>query len=105
MGFKWSSDDTSVSVTASTDTAPNPNPFRFEIFSGADYDNCCLLVVKYPDCTTFEGMKVLVLDGCVANYKDAKSLDPHFFENGDVIARFKPTKEGIEQAKKFAKDL
>jgi hypothetical protein len=105
MGLKTFSDCNYSKVTSSTDTSPNPNPFRFEIREGFDYDKCCVLVVYYPDCTTFEGMKVLVTDGCVADYKVAKSLDPHFFEKGDVIARFKPTKEGIEQAKSFAKNL
>ena len=86
----------SDSYNSNSNTSPNPNKYRFKINSiteGTHYD---LIQVNYPDCTTFNGDKVLVVKkGSVGKIK-TKELDPHFFEDGNVVARFKPTEDGIQ---------
>lgn len=88
--------------SGSDPTPPNPNPALFTILSGFDYQECCVLVVRYPGCTTFEGKKVLVLLGKVSDYVGIKNLDPHFTTDGYLVARFVPTESGIQCAKDFA---
>ncbi len=77
-------------------SAPNPNPRKFkvtQVIEGAKYD---ILRVFYYGCTTFNGIKIVVVRKG-ADY--SVELDPHFFEGGNVIARFEPTIEGIDLAK------
>ena len=52
----------------------NPNPHRFEILSCEQYKNRFLTVIKYPDCTNFEGKKVIVTN---VDPRTRSSLDPH----------------------------
>lgn len=83
--------------------APNPNPSNFEILQkGFSKSGYLILKVHYPDCTNYEGIKILV-------YKNDKiltqeTIDPHFSENEKFespIARFEPTEFGWELAKKL----
>jgi len=53
--------------------------------------------VRYPDCTTFEGLKAMVFKGKVAKeLLAAKEIDPHFDDKGGLspMARFEPTEYG-----------
>ena len=88
-----------------------PDKHNFEIkrvffLSGSPF---VALTVNYPDCTTFNGKKVIVLnlpgDNCwrINFFKNIKDLDPHFLEDGKVFARFLPTESGWETAKLFVK--
>ncbi len=86
-------------------TTPNPNPSRWQILDKHYYKNTTLLIVKYLDCTNFEGTKVMVYEGTF-NPHAGQELDPHFQEGCvSPIARFKPTQEGINLAKIFAKNF
>jgi hypothetical protein len=61
--------------------------------------------VRYPDCSNFEGLKVLVYDGVETAAMEIASgkCDPHFAESGvSPIARFRPTAEGWDMAVRFA---
>jgi len=78
---------------------PNPNPRNFSILEKIQYSKACVLMVHYPGCTTFEGRKILVFEGKFTPYK---VLDPHFNSTSNLLARFKPTKEGWQMAKDFA---
>ena len=87
---------------------PNPNPRWFEVISREIYGRFTLLEVHYPGCTNFEGSKLLVLKGEIPDFPLRKrcsygeyTLDPHFFKNGPVVARFIPTSEGIAMARLF----
>jgi len=66
-----------------------------------------VLKVKYPGCTNFEGIKILVYrDVTLKQLKEQKLIDPHFSDKigwKSPIARFKPTKQGWELAKKFCR--
>ena len=79
-------------------TSPNPNKFNFEY--EIIWDNWkkstgyTLAIVNYSDCTTFDGRKLII-------FKDdlpREEFDPHFLEDGNVIARFRPDIKGINLA-------
>lgn len=93
---------------------PNPDPKNCRIvnhlvISDDAGDKRYLVVrVEYPDCTTFEGKKILVYEGDVlhALYEQIETvgLDPHFSEDKryhSPIARFLPTGAGWRMATTF----
>ncbi|MFM2374799.1 MAG: Caulobacter phage CcrPW [Candidatus Parcubacteria bacterium] len=81
----------------------NPNPRHFTIVRAIELGRYAVLEVHYPDCTNFEGKKLLVFEDIPLTTLRRKSvLDPHFSQSKHApIARFVPTKEGWEMAKKF----
>ncbi len=80
-------------------TDPNPNIFKFlQIIQGSRY---LYVEVLYPNCTNFEGRKILVMDCTVTDVAYMKVLDPHFLEGNKIIARFRPNEEGKSLAKKL----
>lgn len=101
MGFKLFSSSTYDSDIKN----PNPNPENFQILKSKIIGRYILLSVNYPDCTNFEGDKILLYkDVNINTLLEQKSLDPHFSNNTllhSPIARFKPTKEGWELAEKL----
>lgn len=83
----------------------NPNPLNYEIIKTFERQtgrrtNYLLVDIKYPDCTNYEGRKILLYENVsLCQLKLQKQIDPHFFESMDYfspIARFEPTKEGWE---------
>lgn len=80
----------------------NPNPFNFKIVHVERFKNCYLSVINYPNCTNFEGNKVLITKWDPRNKFE---LDPHFSEGYGLIARFEPSLEGIELARLFASNI
>jgi len=90
MGLNFLS-SSSMLYSKNDDTSPNPNKFNFEILKCIySIDNYKLILVHYPDCTTFNGEKLMIIKGLV----NPNELDPHFLEDGKVIARFRPDFEG-----------
>jgi len=64
-GFASMNDDKVVSsgYTESTKTDPNPNKYKFKIEWASSVPNKgTILLVVYPNCTTFAGRKVLVFN-------------------------------------------
>jgi len=84
---------------------PNPNPNNFNITCARDIGRFIIAMVTYPDCTNFEGKKILVYENMSqAQLFQAARLDPHFCDNSSCIspiARFEPTKRGWEMAITF----
>lgn len=80
---------------------PNPNPYRFQIQQAFVWNKHILVRVKYPDCTTFEGEKLMLfLNTTLEQITKARFLDPHF-SNGPGLhpaARFEPTDRGLDMA-------
>jgi len=78
-----------------------PRPDNFIIVDVVEINNNLVATVKYPNCTSFEGKKVLVFKGMTVNdLRKIKLLDPHFSLKGlSPFARFVPTEEGLEAAK------
>lgn len=61
-----------------------------------------LVWVHYPDCTNYEGDKILLLERPIYNIRVAGGrLDPHFFKGSGLIARLVPTNEGWILGKKL----
>ena len=56
-----------------------------------------MIEVNYPDCTNYEGRKILIFKGC--SYHDIvaqKELDPHFSDSKKLspFMRIEPTEKG-----------
>lgn len=78
---------------------PNPDPKRFKILDAVSFGDYLLVSVEYPDCTNFEGKKIMIYRGvAMAELDTLSSLDPHFQEGTrfSPIMRIIPTKEGWE---------
>ena len=89
--------------TNNEEVAPDPSPERWTLIMCLEFDNAHVLVVKYDDCTNFEGLKIMVYRG---NYIYRLYLDPHFADDeASPIARFKPTLEGLADAVSYAKSI
>jgi hypothetical protein len=86
---------------------PNPDPKKFEILSTLRIGDFLIIEVSYPDCTNYEGRKLLVYevdDAWTLLCKNNGTLDPHFSNNPKFyspIARFEPTTRGWKMAKCF----
>ena len=87
------------------DTGVNPNPWNFTIKKATVLNGHTIMLVNYPNCTTFFGDKLLLLRGIHSTRLN--KLDPHFFDNEHnyVVARFKPNKEGLRLARLCASSL
>lgn len=86
----------------------NPDPSNFRIEALVEQNGHCLLSVKYPNCTNFKGTKVLLVKATKKRILGLKVLDPHFLEEGsniEVLARFRPTKQGWELGLSVLKSL
>lgn len=85
--------------------APNPNPINFNIMSTVELEDTGYLIaiIEYPDCTNFEGIKLLVFNNMTAEkLKSLPEIDPHFSEEANSpIARFKPDSAGHQAAYDF----
>lgn len=81
----------------------NPNPDEFKVTKVEQHGKLYLSIVIYPNCTNYEGKKILL------TRKDPrlfKKLDPHFTKdhtlNAGLIARFEPTVEGWKMGRRLA---
>lgn len=75
------------SSTHTNYNSKNPNPKRWELVSRYDAPHAHALKIKYPGCTNFEGIKILVYQG---KFEGLKDRDPHFFDKSNLLARFRP---------------
>ncbi len=72
-----------------------PDPSKFEIQDVTQVGNYCVVDVRYPNATNYEGRKLIVMEGVAAQIRQLKRLDPHFSPDGrGPIARFEPTTRG-----------
>lgn len=87
---------------------PNPNPKNFSLIRVYIENNLAIVEAEYPDCTNFEGKKIMVFpESSLLKIEHRAELDPHFCENCDLglIARFAPTAAGWRHALRFVKTL
>lgn len=86
---------------------PNPDPKNFEIIDVEKIGDFLIADVDYPDCTNYEGRKILVFRSVPEkDIRSWKRIDPHFSgsrPDKSPVARFVPTKWGVEAARKFCK--
>jgi hypothetical protein len=103
MGFRISGCSCKRLSGVTNVTITNPNPANFSILKFEMVGEFLILFVRYPDCTNFEGRKILVFEDISADdLFDQKRLDPHFCEECfSPIARFVPTQHGWDLAMKF----
>jgi hypothetical protein len=91
---------------------PNPNNYKIEEcweqsveLDDGTQGNLLVINIHYPDCTNYEGRKILVYKNTtLLELVNQKTIDPHFSDNKEFyspIARFLPTNEGWEMAKIF----
>lgn len=81
----------------------NPNPHRFNILRSQQVGLCLVLEVRYPDCTNYEGRKIMVFENTTLEHIEKQEIiDPHFFPSGkkfkSPIARLEPTERGWKMA-------
>lgn len=81
----------------------NPDPSNFHVHSFEKLGKFVLVYASYPDCTNFEGNKVLLFYNVNLNkLVKQETLDPHFSTKKDAyypIARFEPTAAGWSLAR------
>ncbi len=86
---------------------PNPDPDNYKIIAVAERGDFMVTKINYPDCTNYEGNKILVFQGVkLLDLINQKLIDPHFCSANPKyafpIARFTPTDEGWQMALRFA---
>ncbi len=88
--------------------AGNPDPTNFQILRCEKIGRFTLVLVEYPDCSNYEGKKILVFkDASKKKVKNLKRIDPHFCNSSkhpSPVARFKPTTAGWKYAVLFCKN-
>lgn len=88
---------------------PNPDPYNFQIKQALQVGKHVVALVVYPDATSYEGKKILVIPRItLKKLHKLDVLDPHFTsKKGAVapIARFKPTRKGWELAVRIARHI
>ena len=87
----------------------NPNPSNFVVEKAESVGKFAVVKIYYPDCTNYEGRKILVYKNVGLNeiFKST-TLDPHFCNDKthiSPIARFEPTVRGWRYAISFCKSF
>ena len=96
---------------ASYDKTPppgNPDPKNYKVIKLYASGGHVVAKISYPDCTNYEGVKILVFRTDVAKLLSQKQIDPHFHEDDrylSPVARFVPTEEGWAMAVSLADSL
>lgn len=81
----------------------NPDPNNWKILKAVEKGPYLLLMMEYPNCTNYEGKKILVFENItLIDLVNQKQIDPHFFPANpkfkSPIARFEPTDKGWKMA-------
>lgn len=88
----------------------NPDPFNWKFVKVEERGKYLILMMEYPDCTNYEGKKILVFENAtLIELVNQKMIDPHFFPGNtkykSPIARFEPTDRGWKMALMFVSTL
>jgi hypothetical protein len=98
-----------VTVKQEPATLPNPDPSNYKIVKLEQHGSYLLMLINYPDCTNYEGNKILLYkDVTLAKLMFQKVLDPHFCGNKKYhspIARFEPTQFGWDCGVRLMKNI
>ena len=90
------------------DVFSNPDPNNYTFVRVEKFNETCVIEMEYPDCTNYEGRKILVYNCPLEDIINQKLIDPHFSDNPNYIspfARFDPTEKGWEYALMVAKTM
>lgn len=103
--WSHSSFDKVVYVDRPVPVQGNPNPSNYELLKIEQIGKFLLIKIRYPDCSNYEGVKILVFKNVeLTALINQHNIDPHFSDSKKhhhPIVRFVPTDEGWEMAKKF----
>lgn len=108
-GRKWYPSGPRIDGSSSSSPEPrlpNPDPDNYKIVKAQEEGKYLVIKINYPDCTNYEGNKILVFESSLLDIVNQKVIDPHFFENKKIkspVARFVPSDKGWNMAVKFAK--
>lgn len=106
MGINMFLSSSSFDDTQSNDG--NPNPENYTIQRNVVSNGYIIIEIKYHDCNTYEGNKIMVYDCTIDELTKQKYIDPHFSDNEKYhspIARFEPTDKGWQHAKAFVYNI
>lgn len=81
----------------------NPDPKNFKILDSIFHEGYALLLVQYPNCTNYEGKKILLYDNTTEQQvRSWRTIDPHFGgKPGNLIARLRPDRDGMAIARRI----
>jgi hypothetical protein len=81
---------------------PNPDPWNWVLIAKQQCGKHIVVWLRYPDCTSYEGNKILLYRNTTwAKLEAQRTLDPHFSSNKKFFspfARFEPTSFGWKTA-------
>ena len=81
---------------------------KFRIIKSEQLGDNLLVMVQYPDCTNYEGNKILFYEDCtIERLLSQGSIDPHFStgcEHKSPVARFAPIDVWWSRAIKILKN-
>lgn len=110
--FSNSCFDAHPTVNTSFDTNQTvnlPDPSNYKIIKFEQHESFLAIFINYPDCTNYEGNKILCFAGCtLLDLYNQKDIDPHFSENTSKFspfARFIPTEAGWRLATELIKTI
>ena len=80
-------------------TNNNPDPEKFTVTKSFVSGTYACALISYANCTNYEGKKIVVFENMtIEDIWNMKVIDPHFAQDGKVIARFRPDDEGWSDA-------
>ncbi len=109
FGFSKSQlyDKPPVIIYKERNDSKNPDPKNYTIKKIETIGRFLIIEINYPNCTNFEGNKILVfLDDKIEELMNQKAIDPYFSDSKKYIhpvARFIPNKVGWMLARNLAK--
>ena len=65
----------------------NPDPLEFKITYYESIGGLWLVSVHYPNCTNYEGRKIIVMTTKAYSKALDGYLDPHFLKDNGIVAR------------------
>lgn len=103
MGSSWGSG--SCDCKECKPKNPNPDPNNWKLEKIDNYGPYVVVCLHYPDCTNYEGRKVVVFRASFQQLHAQGGIDPHFGEDDKIypIARFRPTEDGWWDACEYAR--
>lgn len=102
-----------ISSSSSSYSSPakslgNPDPSDYKIVKVHEQNGFTIMLINYPNCTNYEGNKILVFEAKLIDIINQKMIDPHFFDSNkqiSPIARFVPSDKGWQMALSFVRTL
>lgn len=87
-------------------TPPNPNPGKFVILATRQRGRFLVAWVRFPGCTTYQGVKLLVYEASAGDFWRRTAVDPHFLgSDQDPVARFPASSAGEDMANAMISSL